>query len=192
MWFGVLEPLTVLVPKHKASGNSPSPGSGAGPTSLASEPPPLWHAPSLDLVLTSHCGFFFFLLSPLPYPAESAFSRRVEGKAQNHFEETNSSSQNSSGELVSGVPRDCRPVLWDLCGLCWARALGGSWGQRIRRQPGPGRSGGSLSSRHVPLGPKSILGTMAPLCLCMERATPLSPQPVTLTRMAPLEPSLCL
>ncbi|KAI2553632.1 ZNF618 isoform 5, partial [Pan troglodytes] len=27
--------------------------------------------------------------------AESAFSRRVEGKAQNHFEETNSSSQNS-------------------------------------------------------------------------------------------------
>ena len=35
-----------------------------------------------------------------PYPAESAFSRRVEGKAQNHFEETNSSSQNSSGECA--------------------------------------------------------------------------------------------
>ena len=72
MWFGVLEPLTVLVPKHKASGNSPSPGFGAGPTSLASKPPPLWHAPSLDLVLTSHCGFFFLALSPPP-PSRKRF-----------------------------------------------------------------------------------------------------------------------
>ncbi|KAJ6652059.1 hypothetical protein lerEdw1_015262 [Lerista edwardsae] len=36
--------------------------------------------------------------------AESAFSRRVEGKAQNNFEETNSSSQNSSGEFVHQHP----------------------------------------------------------------------------------------
>lgn len=49
------------------------------------------------VVLTSHrC----FLALSCPHPAESAFSRRVEGKAQNHFEETNSSSQNSSGECA--------------------------------------------------------------------------------------------
>lgn len=41
--------------------------------------------------------------SSLPHPAESTFSRRVEGKAQNHFEETNSSSQNSSGECACDV-----------------------------------------------------------------------------------------
>ncbi|XP_037707018.1 zinc finger protein 618 isoform X15 [Choloepus didactylus] len=35
--------------------------------------------------------------------AESAFSRRVEGKAQNHFEETNSSSQNSSEPYTCGA-----------------------------------------------------------------------------------------
>lgn len=40
---------------------------------------------------------------PSPPPAESTFSRRVEGKAQNHFEETNSSSQNSSGECARDV-----------------------------------------------------------------------------------------
>ncbi|XP_072698575.1 zinc finger protein 618 isoform X16 [Canis lupus baileyi] len=34
---------------------------------------------------------------------ESAFSRRVEGKAQNHFEETNSSSQNSSEPYTCGA-----------------------------------------------------------------------------------------
>ncbi|KAH0510721.1 Zinc finger protein 618 [Microtus ochrogaster] len=35
--------------------------------------------------------------------AESTFSRRVEGKAQNHFEETNSSSQNSSEPYTCGA-----------------------------------------------------------------------------------------
>ncbi|XP_066223453.1 zinc finger protein 618 isoform X5 [Saccopteryx leptura] len=35
--------------------------------------------------------------------AESAFSRRVESKAQNHFEETNSSSQNSSEPYTCGA-----------------------------------------------------------------------------------------
>nr|XP_036883326.1 zinc finger protein 618 isoform X2 [Manis javanica] len=35
--------------------------------------------------------------------AESAFSRRIEGKAQNHFEETNSSSQNSSEPYTCGA-----------------------------------------------------------------------------------------
>ncbi|XP_057354943.1 zinc finger protein 618 isoform X17 [Manis pentadactyla] len=34
---------------------------------------------------------------------ESAFSRRIEGKAQNHFEETNSSSQNSSEPYTCGA-----------------------------------------------------------------------------------------
>uniref|UniRef100_A0A8D2DMW2 Zinc finger protein 618 n=1 Tax=Sciurus vulgaris TaxID=55149 RepID=A0A8D2DMW2_SCIVU len=36
-------------------------------------------------------------------PIKSAFSRRVEGKAQNHFEETNSSSQNSSEPYTCGA-----------------------------------------------------------------------------------------
>lgn len=46
----------------------------------------------LHPVLTSHHPCFVL------HPAESAFSRRVEGKAQNNFEETNSNSQNSSGK----------------------------------------------------------------------------------------------
>ncbi|XP_057354947.1 zinc finger protein 618 isoform X21 [Manis pentadactyla] len=36
-------------------------------------------------------------------PIKSAFSRRIEGKAQNHFEETNSSSQNSSEPYTCGA-----------------------------------------------------------------------------------------
>uniref|UniRef100_A0A2K5JT98 Zinc finger protein 618 n=1 Tax=Colobus angolensis palliatus TaxID=336983 RepID=A0A2K5JT98_COLAP len=36
-------------------------------------------------------------------PIKSAFSRRVEGKAQNHFEETNSSSQNSREPYTCGA-----------------------------------------------------------------------------------------
>uniref|UniRef100_A0A8C8TS40 Zinc finger protein 618 n=1 Tax=Peromyscus maniculatus bairdii TaxID=230844 RepID=A0A8C8TS40_PERMB len=36
-------------------------------------------------------------------PIKSTFSRRVEGKAQNHFEETNSSSQNSSEPYTCGA-----------------------------------------------------------------------------------------
>lgn len=43
-------------------------------------------------MLTSHHSCFVL------HPAESAFSRRVEGKVQNNFEETNSNSQNSSGK----------------------------------------------------------------------------------------------
>lgn len=46
----------------------------------------------LHPVLTSHHSCFVL------HPAESAFSRRVEGKVQNNFEETNSNSQNSSGK----------------------------------------------------------------------------------------------
>lgn len=45
-------------------------------------------------VLVSHHPCFVL------HPAESAFSRRVEGKAQNNFEETNSNSQNSSGKCA--------------------------------------------------------------------------------------------
>uniref|UniRef100_A0A8C3ULI4 Zinc finger protein 618 n=1 Tax=Catharus ustulatus TaxID=91951 RepID=A0A8C3ULI4_CATUS len=37
------------------------------------------------------------------HPAESAFSRRVEGKVQNNFEETNSNSQNSSEPYTCGA-----------------------------------------------------------------------------------------
>lgn len=48
--------------------------------------------PVLHPVLTSHHPCFVL------HPAESAFSRRVEGKVQNNFEETNSNSQNSSGK----------------------------------------------------------------------------------------------
>ncbi|XP_060055996.1 zinc finger protein 618 isoform X13 [Erinaceus europaeus] len=50
---------------------------------------------------------------------ESAFSRRVEGKAQNHFEETNSSSQNSS-ETASPLVSKPFPLLQKpyTCGAC--------------------------------------------------------------------------
>ncbi|XP_073662560.1 zinc finger protein 618 isoform X24 [Tursiops truncatus] len=51
--------------------------------------------------------------------SESAFSRRVEGKAQNHFEETNSSSQNSS-ETASPLISNPFPLLQKpyTCGAC--------------------------------------------------------------------------
>ncbi|XP_039362045.1 zinc finger protein 618 isoform X9 [Mauremys reevesii] len=51
--------------------------------------------------------------------AESAFSRRVEGKAQNNFEETNSSSQNSS-ETASPLISNPFPLLQKpyTCGAC--------------------------------------------------------------------------
>ncbi|XP_064436037.1 zinc finger protein 618 isoform X20 [Mirounga angustirostris] len=50
---------------------------------------------------------------------KSAFSRRVEGKAQNHFEETNSSSQNSS-ETASPLISNPFPLLQKpyTCGAC--------------------------------------------------------------------------
>lgn len=51
----------------------------------------------LHPVLTSHHPCFVL------HPAESAFSRRVEGKTQNNFEETNSNSQNSSGKCVRSL-----------------------------------------------------------------------------------------
>ncbi|XP_036185664.1 zinc finger protein 618 isoform X4 [Myotis myotis] len=51
--------------------------------------------------------------------SESAFSRRVESKAQNHFEETNSSSQNSS-ETASPLISNTFPLLQKpyTCGAC--------------------------------------------------------------------------
>ncbi|XP_066466931.1 zinc finger protein 618 isoform X3 [Tiliqua scincoides] len=51
--------------------------------------------------------------------AESAFSRRVEGKAQNNFEETNSSSQHSS-ETASPLVSNPFPLLQKpyTCGAC--------------------------------------------------------------------------
>uniref|UniRef100_F6X4X9 Zinc finger protein 618 n=2 Tax=Ornithorhynchus anatinus TaxID=9258 RepID=F6X4X9_ORNAN len=51
--------------------------------------------------------------------AESAFSKRVEGKAQNNFEETNSSSQNSS-EAASPLISNPFPLLQKpyTCGAC--------------------------------------------------------------------------
>uniref|UniRef100_A0A8C9N7Z2 Zinc finger protein 618 n=1 Tax=Serinus canaria TaxID=9135 RepID=A0A8C9N7Z2_SERCA len=48
-------------------------------------------------VLTSHHSCFVL------HPAESAFSRRMEGKVQNNFEETNSNSQNSSEPYTCGA-----------------------------------------------------------------------------------------
>ena len=108
------------VPKHKASGTHPVQGLGQVPHPWPPSPPPSLACPLSGPGTDQSPWWFFFLLSPLPHPAESAFSRRVEGKAQNHFEETNSSSQNSSGELVSGMPRDRRPVrpgsLWSVLG----------------------------------------------------------------------------
>lgn len=89
---GVMKPLSLLVPP--AQGLAHFLGSPASERPLAHTHPPT----PLDLVLISH--HHFLLLSPVPHPAESAFSRRVESKAQNHFEETNSSSQNSSGECA--------------------------------------------------------------------------------------------
>ncbi|XP_057354942.1 zinc finger protein 618 isoform X16 [Manis pentadactyla] len=52
-------------------------------------------------------------------PIKSAFSRRIEGKAQNHFEETNSSSQNSS-ETASPLISNPFPLLQKpyTCGAC--------------------------------------------------------------------------
>ncbi|KAF6328455.1 zinc finger protein 618 [Rhinolophus ferrumequinum] len=52
-------------------------------------------------------------------PIKSAFSRRVESKAQNHFEETNSSSQNSS-ETASPLISNTFPLLQKpyTCGAC--------------------------------------------------------------------------
>ncbi|XP_029419607.1 zinc finger protein 618 isoform X12 [Nannospalax galili] len=52
-------------------------------------------------------------------PIKSAFSRRVESKAQNHFEETNSSSQNSS-ETASPLISNPFPLLQKpyTCGAC--------------------------------------------------------------------------
>ncbi|XP_030390996.1 zinc finger protein 618 isoform X11 [Gopherus evgoodei] len=52
-------------------------------------------------------------------PIKSAFSRRVEGKAQNNFEETNSSSQNSS-ETASPLISNPFPLLQKpyTCGAC--------------------------------------------------------------------------
>lgn len=71
------------------------------------EPPA--HSDLTDKLTPPHVIFFFSLSLSLSsfsistHPTESTFSRRVEGKAQNHFEENNSSSQNSSGECACDV-----------------------------------------------------------------------------------------
>lgn len=83
--------------RHRAPG-PPQPGGRQHASQVPRPLSRLWDAPPLGLVLIHH--HHFLLLSPVPHPAESAFSRRVESKAQNHFEETNSSSQNSSGECA--------------------------------------------------------------------------------------------
>lgn len=89
-------------------------------------------------------------------PAENTFSRRVESKAQNHFEETNSSSQNSSGECVCGVTWDITCGLyssvtshrragtydWGLLvrgGACWEGGWVGQWKdiRAYEKQKGP-------------------------------------------------------
>lgn len=73
----------------------------------------------LHPVLTSHHSCFVL------HPAESAFSRRVEGKVQNNFEETNSNSQNSSGKCGHPfLPLPCSsPSRIQLCsvnvGVLW-------------------------------------------------------------------------
>lgn len=85
-WFPSVKPQALTQPRGRGSSHVPG------------LPSPLWHAPPFGPVADQSPWFFLALSSP--HPAESAFSRRVEGKAQNHFEETNSSSQNSSGECA--------------------------------------------------------------------------------------------
>ncbi|KAM5258652.1 zinc finger protein 618 isoform 5-T5 [Hipposideros larvatus] len=80
--------------------------------------------------------------------AESAFSRRVESKAQNHFEETNSSSQNSS-ETASPLVSNTFPLLQSRemgCGTNKTRSL-------PKRAPGPL----VLSSPALPQCPEQCL-----------------------------------
>ncbi|KAM5258661.1 zinc finger protein 618 isoform 14-T14 [Hipposideros larvatus] len=79
---------------------------------------------------------------------ESAFSRRVESKAQNHFEETNSSSQNSS-ETASPLVSNTFPLLQSRemgCGTNKTRSL-------PKRAPGPL----VLSSPALPQCPEQCL-----------------------------------
>lgn len=85
-WFPSIKPQALKQPRGRGSSRVPG------------LPSPLWHAPPFGPVADPSPWCFLALSSP--HPAESAFSRRVEGKAQNHFEETNSSSQNSSGECA--------------------------------------------------------------------------------------------
>ncbi|KAM5258663.1 zinc finger protein 618 isoform 16-T16 [Hipposideros larvatus] len=81
-------------------------------------------------------------------PIKSAFSRRVESKAQNHFEETNSSSQNSS-ETASPLVSNTFPLLQSRemgCGTNKTRSL-------PKRAPGPL----VLSSPALPQCPEQCL-----------------------------------
>lgn len=154
----------------------PIPGPGQFRGTPASRPPV--PCPSHGPNSTNQSPSFSLALS-CPHPAESAFSRRIEGKAQNHFEETNSSSQNSSGECVPAS----HPVPWPLftptcsgrCGLqsSWCMmVLQRGWEPRTRR-PGLGGTWRGLFFQGHPSGPQGHLGTMAPLFLFpMERGTP--------------------
>lgn len=114
-----------------------------------------------------------FFLGPVPHPAESAFSRRVEGKAQNHFEETNSSSQNSSGECVCDScavlqlpppPLQCWqvPVGWALA--VHVALTGKRLGMEVEGERGQAEAQGTFSagtslcaSLHLPHGERGEL-----------------------------------
>lgn len=102
----------------------------------------------LHPVLTSHHSCFVL------HPAESAFSRRVEGKVQNNFEETNSNSQNSSGKCGHPfVPLPCSsPSRIQLSSV----NVGVLWGVLFKlpgSQPSWGSALFSLLSRFLALQP---------------------------------------
>ncbi|XP_039362053.1 zinc finger protein 618 isoform X16 [Mauremys reevesii] len=99
-------------------------------TGLARKPfllrfPAQFYNPKTGNYTCEFCGKQYKYYTPyqehvaLHAPIKSAFSRRVEGKAQNNFEETNSSSQNSS-ETASPLISNPFPLLQKpyTCGAC--------------------------------------------------------------------------
>lgn len=164
------------VPQQKALG----PGAVLGYPGLRAPPQ---HA--LPLGPRSANQSLVFLALSRPHPAESAFSRRVEGKAQNHFEETNSSSQNSSGECAP-----CRPSCavasthsspgWQQA--AWAGllvgpdAVPGGTRQAGNQQGARARNGKGVSSQEPAPGPQRHLGLLFLVSSHGERNSP-SPYP---------------
>ncbi|XP_044848585.1 zinc finger protein 618 isoform X9 [Mauremys mutica] len=109
----------------------PTPTDTGSTTGLARKPfllrfPARFYNPKTGNYTCEFCGKQYKYYTPyqehvaLHAPiTESAFSRRVEGKAQNNFEETNSSSQNSS-ETASPLISNPFPLLQKpyTCGAC--------------------------------------------------------------------------
>ncbi|XP_044848587.1 zinc finger protein 618 isoform X10 [Mauremys mutica] len=108
----------------------PTPTDTGSTTGLARKPfllrfPARFYNPKTGNYTCEFCGKQYKYYTPyqehvaLHAPIKSAFSRRVEGKAQNNFEETNSSSQNSS-ETASPLISNPFPLLQKpyTCGAC--------------------------------------------------------------------------